>query len=260
MYQRRIAPIKKGVLMYSVYMHKFPNNKVYIGITNRPVNVRWCQRYNRYFTNAVKKYGWDNIQHIVIAENLTHTQACTMEINLIASYRSNDARYGYNLTDGGEGILGFQMPEKSRKRISEALTGRHLPDSVKEKISNSTKGKIVSESTKEKLREINKGRISPNKGKSMSEEQRIKISVARKGFVMSDEQKDKLRQVHLGKVTSDETKLKLSKVNKGRVYVNNGTTNIRVFESELDKYLQQGYIRGIVHTKKYKLKKLKKVF
>ena len=61
-------------------------------------------------------------------------------------------------------------------------------------------------------------------------------------------------------VCANETKSKLSKVNKGRVYVNNGTINIRVFENELDKYLQQGYIRGIVHTKKYKLKQLKKVF
>lgn len=29
---------------YTVYMHKFPNMKVYIGITNRNVEARWRKK------------------------------------------------------------------------------------------------------------------------------------------------------------------------------------------------------------------------
>ena len=58
---------------YTVYMHIFPNNKVYIGITNKNVNSRWrkngvgytnCPRMN----NAINKYGWENVEHKILYE------------------------------------------------------------------------------------------------------------------------------------------------------------------------------------------------
>ena len=29
---------------YSVYIHLFPNGKSYVGITSRPVEIRWVKR------------------------------------------------------------------------------------------------------------------------------------------------------------------------------------------------------------------------
>ena len=45
--------------MYVVYMHKTPSNKVYIGITSQKPEKRWNEglSYNKYFTNAIIKYG-----------------------------------------------------------------------------------------------------------------------------------------------------------------------------------------------------------
>lgn len=239
--------------MYTVYMHKFPNDKVYIGITSKPVEVRWKRTYNKYFTNAVSKYGWDNIEHIIIAENLTKEEACSMEIKLIAKYNSTNSLNGYNLTSGGEGRAGYTLSADARRRIGEATRrntlGKHRSDDFKQKISNARKGKHLSVETKEKLRQVNLGRVSPNKGVPMSEAQKLKISKSRKGYKMTDSQKEKLRQANLGKVQSEVTKQKRSESMKGRIYINNGKENKRIYANELDKYLTSGYKLGIVHNK-----------
>lgn len=58
-----------------VYVHLSPSNKIYVGITSRDPNYRWLngKGYTRCskFYNAILKYGWDNIQHFIIAQNLS---------------------------------------------------------------------------------------------------------------------------------------------------------------------------------------------
>lgn len=93
---------------YSVYMHIFPNNKVYVGLTKQDVSMRW-QNGNGYKTqyvhNAIKEYGWDNIKHIIIADNLTEQEASEMEQILIKRYDAMNN--GYNKTQGGETLGGI---------------------------------------------------------------------------------------------------------------------------------------------------------
>lgn len=97
-----------------VYVHIVPkiisdhnHDKYYVGITKRNPNVRWglngCGYKNIYFYNAIKKYGWDNIEHHIIASNLTHDEANTFEKILIQKLKSNNKEYGYNISDGGDG-------------------------------------------------------------------------------------------------------------------------------------------------------------
>lgn len=59
------------------------------------------------FYRAIQKYGWNNFEHEVIAENLTKDEACEMEKALIKKLKSNDYHFGYNLSAGGEGNLGL---------------------------------------------------------------------------------------------------------------------------------------------------------
>ena len=52
---------------YIVYKHTFPNNKVYIGITQQNPEKRWKKGlgYDSHQTlmkRAIKKYGWNNIK------------------------------------------------------------------------------------------------------------------------------------------------------------------------------------------------------
>lgn len=93
--------------MYCVYKHTFPNNKVYIGITSLNPLRRWKQngmgyKGQRFVFNAILKYGWDNIKHEILYSNLTKEEACQKEIELIAEYKSNNRKYGYNISIGGE--------------------------------------------------------------------------------------------------------------------------------------------------------------
>lgn len=93
--------------MYKVYKHTCPNGKVYIGITKQKPERRWGvngrgYKENEYFYRAIKKYGWENIKHEIIAEGLTEDEADAMEIDLISKYRATDKNCGYNQHFGGK--------------------------------------------------------------------------------------------------------------------------------------------------------------
>ena len=93
--------------MYKVYKHTAPNGKVYIGITNQKPERRWGKngqgyKENDYFYKAIKKHGWQNFKHEILADGLTEEEACLMEIRLIEEYKSTDRNYGYNRHAGGK--------------------------------------------------------------------------------------------------------------------------------------------------------------
>ena len=93
---------------YCVYKHICPNGKIYIGQTCQNPKRRWRDGLGYiqcpYFYNAIKKYGWKNIKHEIIAQKLTHKEANDLETHLITEvYKSNIAENGYNLDYGGSG-------------------------------------------------------------------------------------------------------------------------------------------------------------
>lgn len=132
---------------YAVYIHKNKiNGKVYVGITRQDVNRRWRNGngyyQNKHFSRAIKKYGWDSFEHIVIKTGLTKDDACNEERRLIKKYRSNDERYGYNKSSGGEKpAFGVKMSKETRDKMRAAHIGKKKPDGFAEKISAAKKGK-----------------------------------------------------------------------------------------------------------------------
>lgn len=88
-----------------VHVNKY-NGKKYFGITNQSVKQRW-QGGNGYnetqplFHNAIKKYGWDMFDHIVVIKNLPRFLAYEFEKYFIALYRTNNSDFGYNISAGG---------------------------------------------------------------------------------------------------------------------------------------------------------------
>ena len=163
---------------YSVYIHKSPSGKVYIGITSQSVYARW-QNGNGYkksprFYRAIQKYGWENFSHEVLFEGLTKTQAEQIEVAMIASYKSNDKRYGYNIEGGGNSV--GKLSDETKKKLSKS----HL-------------------------------------GKKISEETRIKLSQIRSKENLSEETLIKMSKSHIGKKQTEETKAKIGKKHKGKV-------------------------------------------
>ena len=121
-------------------MHKSPSGKVYIGITGRTVKQRWhspllAYKNNPIFTSAIKKYGWENIEHIILYENLNKISAITIEIDLIYYYKK--VGLCYNITDGGEGFLGLKHDEEWMQHLAERNAGNQfsvgIPASGEEK-------------------------------------------------------------------------------------------------------------------------------
>ena len=101
---------------YTVYEHVFPNGKKYIGITCRDLKKRWKgglrgYDHNDYMQNAIKKYGWENVKHNVLASGLSKEVAENEEIRLIALYDLTNRNKGYNLEKGG----------KAANRITEEI-------------------------------------------------------------------------------------------------------------------------------------------
>lgn len=132
---------------YKVYKHTAPNGKVYIGITSKKPEYRWNYgkgyEHNKYFHNAINKYGWDNIKHEILYDGLEETQAKLMEISLIHYYRSNNSNFGYNLTAGGDGVLGHSPNKETRKKLSDSHKGKKLTKEHRIHLSEARKGKII---------------------------------------------------------------------------------------------------------------------
>lgn len=90
---------------YYVYKHTTPSGKVYIGITSQKPIYRWKNGNGyetcRAFKKAILKYGWENIEHEILFDNLSKEEAEQKEIELISYYKSNNRKYGYNIENGG---------------------------------------------------------------------------------------------------------------------------------------------------------------
>ena len=123
---------------WCVYIHRnIFNNKCYIGITSKSPEQRWgrngygYKKKNSIFARALQKYpDWDNDwEHIIFAEHLGEQEAKHMEMLLIALYQTNCCKYrnpsyGYNMTDGGDGTVGWKATEDTKKKIGTKIKDR----------------------------------------------------------------------------------------------------------------------------------------
>lgn len=115
---------KSSSKKYKVYKHTAPNGKVYIGITHQNVLSRWAGGFGYqtqiYFWRAIVKYGWINIKHDILYENLSEEEAKAKEIELIKEYKSHDYNYGYNIDLGYDHLAS----EESRRKSAETRKGK----------------------------------------------------------------------------------------------------------------------------------------
>lgn len=116
--------------MYKVYMHITPDNKKYIGVTKNSLKRRWGNgsgyKRQQLFYEAIKKYGWSNIKHIILYDNLTEEEASKKERELISFFNTNDIKQGFNCTHGGETKKTASI--ETRLKLSKVLQHKNKKD------------------------------------------------------------------------------------------------------------------------------------
>jgi group I intron endonuclease len=171
-----------------IYKLTHISGKSYIGYTKH-FEIRMNQHKNckngQMISRAIQKYGWAEFNQEVIFESDDETYLLK-ECESFYIKKFDTKNNGYNMTDGGDGVIDFDG--KIAKKISITLKGHKVSKETRDKISKSLSGKKYKD-----------GRTSSLLGKKPWN----------KGKKMSIEYCEKNRQVHLGKKISQETREKL---------------------------------------------------
>ena len=129
------------------------NNKIYIGkhTTKNPYDDYMGS--GKLILTAIKKYGKDNFDKIILFCLSTENEAYLKESEIVTAefVKREDT---YNLTVGGEG---FSTGENHPRH----LKGKHFTEDVRQKISDALKGIQFSDEWKEKLSNAKKGENNP---------------------------------------------------------------------------------------------------
>jgi group I intron endonuclease len=239
--------------MYKIYLiTNLENKKQYVGITKFSITERFYQHTKRGFilTEAIKKYGEDKFSIELIEEVDTAGRAYELEQYYIKEYNSK-IPYGYNITDGGDGIFGWEATEEYRQECSERVKQLHKEKKV------GMYGKRHSDETKRKMSEASKGKSKPWLiGRKFSPETIEKLRQLSLGKIASEETRKKISENHhdvngennpmYGKKHSPETIEKIKQKAKNRpkrIWVNNGTEEKLI---TIDESIPMGYNKGRV--------------
>lgn len=130
---------------YIVYVHTNKRDgKRYVGITSQSPNRRWRNGNgyyeNEHFYRAICRDGWENFTHEIVLAGASKETACQKERELIALYKSNDERYGYNKSVGGENPNeGMTMSAEAKAKMSKAHKGLVFTEEHKRNMSIAAK-------------------------------------------------------------------------------------------------------------------------
>lgn len=113
------------------------NRKTYVGITSLGLKKRWSEHLCAAKTStkkpkfalhrAIAAYGQENFSVEVIGRSETWDELLMLERALILDHGSHTTASGYNLTLGGQGIVGLVRTKEHNQKISLAQKGRKKP-------------------------------------------------------------------------------------------------------------------------------------
>lgn len=136
--------------MKQFVVYKFTNKsngKIYIGKTSGKLKIRVYNHIadarngkQTIFARALRKYGLEGFDIEIIFEGKSDEEILGKEREFIAKFKSNNSRFGYNLTDGGEG----QVPGLfTRKRLSKIIKSHYEIPGRREKQFGQNNGRSV---------------------------------------------------------------------------------------------------------------------
>jgi len=159
------------------------NGRKYVGITSQPLLKRWCEHKNeaikrpkKILHRAMASYGVEFFRIEIISRGKSFDALKFLERDLIGSYGCKKPN-GYNMTDGGDGKVGFSVSNETKLKLSIAHTGKVLSADHRRKMSLAKVGKPPAARTPEWCRRISVARM----GHGFSKESLAKMSAAKKG-------------------------------------------------------------------------------
>jgi len=211
-------------MKYTIYIIKNEiNNKVYIGYTSKNIDERFItniknakKKINRRLYDSMNKYGHKKFTISVLDETEVIESAKELESWYIHIFNSKNSKYGYNMTNGGDG--GYTLSEwtdtekqnlyiqqkQNREKTLMDKYGVNSPsklDSVKKKISDSHKGKKISETHKKNISTTIKEKIK--KGEIIINTNGLKFGHIKGEFTHSDYTKEKISKTRQNKRYED---------------------------------------------------------
>jgi group I intron endonuclease len=191
--------MKRTTKKYIIYKAISPSDKLYIGITGVPLENRIknhvynSTRKDNKLSRAIKKYGIENFEWVILEENLTQENAIRKEMHYIQLY--DTYVNGYNSTKGGEGAFGYKWDKKRVKENTQFLRETYWEDPE----------------WKKKKSEITKNYYKNNPEKRIEAAERLKK--ARKNITKEQEER------RIKNCTSKEAKIKQA-FSRGLTYFN----------------------------------------
>lgn len=203
------------------------NNKVYVGQTINPLNLRKKSHLNPsdkntyHFANAVRKYGKDKFEWYIILECSDIDELNYWEIFFIKLFKATNRKYGYNMMAGGDNRIKpkevcekisigrkgkpawnkgkhYKLYNDEQKEVFRAMsTGRKHTQEAKDRISESKIGKKRDPETIKKIvknRRSYKGTANPFYDKKHSDQAKNKIGEAKKSVPRKQKSIDKQRE------------------------------------------------------------------
>ena len=123
--------------MYIYFILNKLTGKYYVGQTIRTPNDRWLshksdasrRRFKKnHFHNSLRKYGFENFEIRTLFVCYDRQTLNEAEVYFISFLNSNDSRFGYNGSSGGESPV---LTPETRVKMSEAGRGKKQhPDHV----------------------------------------------------------------------------------------------------------------------------------
>lgn len=140
--------------MFTVYLRRTPDNRVYIGCTSLTLEQRAHLGYGSTdFQKAVEKFGWDSVVTEVLAVTENQNEAKKLESQFIQQYDAMNPERGYNRKDSGYSMSGprrialsrkikehWKSPEALAKMKAAIAEGRKSPE-YRQKVSAAIKRK-----------------------------------------------------------------------------------------------------------------------
>jgi hypothetical protein len=179
------------------------------------------------FHRAIRKYGEEAFIWRVIAVG-PYSYIKDLEIRSIAQWKTFDGEFGYNMTKGGDGTIGYKHRQDTKDRISAIHKGRKQKPEHIEKLRFLLKGRVMPPEEREK----HKGKGCWNKGMEMPENFNAAVV---EGLRKRKEEKGPI-------ILSEEGVNRIIQQKKNSIWIHKGTEKR---QHPKDEPIPEGFERGM---------------